>query len=946
VNFVALKIQDLIDIEQFQMLQERLDEIYSFPSSIIDNEGNILTATAWQDICTKFHRQNSECLKECIKSDQYIISHLHEANPAVSYICPHGLVDNATPIIIEGVHYGNYFTGQFFLEPPDLNFFRGQAKRYGFDEQAYIEAVKKVPIWTQEKLNSYLFFIKGLIEVISGIGLKNLKEIETAERIKASEEQHRTILQTAMDGFCLIDLQGRIVDVNQAYCHMSGYDRQELLGMTLASLEATESVEDTAEHIRKVVERGYDLFETQHRRKNGQLYDIEVSVQYQSIGGGYFVTFFRDITERKRKETELREGALRLQTVASAGNVGFWDWNLLTDEVFYSPEWKRQIGYDDHEISNNFDEWRTHVHPDDLEQTLSTVMAFIEKPWPNYKSEFRFRHKDGSYRWILAQASLIYDEQGKPIRMLGAHLDITERKGAEEALRQSEVKFRTLMESAPEAIFVQSGGQFIYVNKAMLKLLGASCQEELLGHNFMKQIPHEYQNVINERICFQKATGKPAPLMGQEYLRLDGSRVPVETTAVAIQYEGKEAHLVFVRNIDDRKRAEAEHRQLEERLVRSEKMESLGTLAGGVAHDLNNVLGVVIAFSELLLDKIDETSPLRSYVKHIMDNSDRAAAIVDDLLTMARRGVQTEKVFNLNSTITDYQKTPEYQKLLILHPHVQVETHLDSDLMNIQGSPVHLSKTIMNLVTNGLEAMPQEGRLTITTGNQYLDRPVHGYDEAKEGDYVVLSVTDTGEGMSADDMKRVFEPFYTKKSMGKSGTGLGLSVVWGTVKDHKGYIDIQSEVDKGSTFILYFPVTREDIAKQAGAVPVSDYMGKGEFILIVDDVFGQRELATQMLMKLNYQVESVSSGEEAIAYLKTKKPDLIVLDMIMEPGMDGLETYKRIIALSPGQKAIIVSGFAETDKVKNVRELGAGAFVKKPYMSGKLGVAIRTELER
>ena len=943
---MALKIQDLIDIEQFQMLQERLDEIYSFPSSIIDNEGNILTATAWQDICTKFHRQNSECLKECIKSDQYIISHLHEANPAVSYICPHGLVDNATPIIIEGVHYGNYFTGQFFLEPPDLNFFRGQAKRYGFDEQAYIEAVKKVPIWTQEKLNSYLFFIKGLIEVISGIGLKNLKEIETAERIKASEEQHRTILQTAMDGFCLIDLQGRIVDVNQAYCHMSGYDRQELLGMTLASLEATESVEDTAEHIRKVVERGYDLFETQHRRKNGQLYDIEVSVQYQSIGGGYFVTFFRDITERKRKETELREGALRLQTVASAGNVGFWDWNLLTDEVFYSPEWKRQIGYDDHEISNNFDEWRTHVHPDDLEQTLSTVMAFIEKPWPNYKSEFRFRHKDGSYRWILAQASLIYDEQGKPIRMLGAHLDITERKGAEEALRQSEVKFRTLMESAPEAIFVQSGGQFIYVNKAMLKLLGASCQEELLGHNFMKQIPHEYQNVINERICFQKATGKPAPLMGQEYLRLDGSRVPVETTAVAIQYEGKEAHLVFVRNIDDRKRAEAEHRQLEERLVRSEKMESLGTLAGGVAHDLNNVLGVVIAFSELLLDKIDETSPLRSYVKHIMDNSDRAAAIVDDLLTMARRGVQTEKVFNLNSTITDYQKTPEYQKLLILHPHVQVETHLDSDLMNIQGSPVHLSKTIMNLVTNGLEAMPQEGRLTITTGNQYLDRPVHGYDEAKEGDYVVLSVTDTGEGMSADDMKRVFEPFYTKKSMGKSGTGLGLSVVWGTVKDHKGYIDIQSEVDKGSTFILYFPVTREDIAKQAGAVPVSDYMGKGEFILIVDDVFGQRELATQMLMKLNYQVESVSSGEEAIAYLKTKKPDLIVLDMIMEPGMDGLETYKRIIALSPGQKAIIVSGFAETDKVKNVRELGAGAFVKKPYMSGKLGVAIRTELER
>lgn len=179
---MTYKLQDLIDIEQFQMLQDRLNEIYSFPSAIIDNEGNILTATAWQDVCTQFHRKNKECEVECIKSDQYILSHLAEANPAVSYRCPHGLVDNATPIIIDGVHYGNFFTGQFFMEPPDLEFFKQQAQRYGFDEPAYLDAVKRAPIWNQDQLNSYLYFIKGLIEVISNIGLKNSARLKPANK--------------------------------------------------------------------------------------------------------------------------------------------------------------------------------------------------------------------------------------------------------------------------------------------------------------------------------------------------------------------------------------------------------------------------------------------------------------------------------------------------------------------------------------------------------------------------------------------------------------------------------------------------------------------------------------------------------------------------------------------------------------------------------------------
>ncbi|MEQ8151781.1 MAG: ATP-binding protein, partial [Smithellaceae bacterium] len=321
------------------------------------------------------------------------------------------------------------------------------------------------------------------------------------------------------------------------------------------------------------------------------------------------------------------------------------------------------------------------------------------------------------------------------------------------------------------------------------------------------------------------------------------------------------------------------------------------------------------------------------------------AAIVQDLLTLARRGVPTREVLNLNKVIADLQQSPEFESLSAYHPSVRIKTDLAPELLNMAGSPVHIGKTIFNLVSNASEAMAEGGVVTIKTANQYLDKPVQGYDEVQQGDYVVLSVSDTGKGISAVDLKRIFEPFYTKKVMGRSGTGLGLAVVWGTVKDHHGYINVESEEGKGSIFTLYFPVTRESLSAETTAVAVSQYMGKGESILVVDDVKEQRELASEMLRKLNYNVVGVASGEEAVEYLKEHKVDLLVLDMIMEPGMDGLDTYRNVLAIHPRQKTIIVSGFSETDRVETAQDLGAGAYVRKPYVLEKLGLAVRKELE-
>jgi CheY-like chemotaxis protein len=291
-------------------------------------------------------------------------------------------------------------------------------------------------------------------------------------------------------------------------------------------------------------------------------------------------------------------------------------------------------------------------------------------------------------------------------------------------------------------------------------------------------------------------------------------------------------------------------------------------------------------------------------------------------------------------------KTPEFEQILSLNPRVRIETDLDADLLHILGSPVHMDKSLVNLVSNAVEAMPDGGRLTIHTANQYLDKGIQGYDNIRSGDYAVLSVSDEGEGISANDLNHIFEPFYTKKVMGRSGTGLGLAVVWGTVKDHNGYVNVQSEVGRGTTFSLYFPITREELATEQASVPLADYIGCDEAILVVDDIREQRELASRMLGKLNYKVTSVASGEEAVEYLQTHTADLVLLDMIMEPGMDGLDTYKAILAIRSRQKAIIVSGFAETERVREAQALGAGGYVKKPYVLERLGLAVRKALEQ
>ena len=422
----------------------------------------------------------------------------------------------------------------------------------------------------------------------------------------------------------------------------------------------------------------------------------------------------------------------------------------------------------------------------------------------------------------------------------------------------------------------------------------------------------------------------------------DHLEVRVEARTAAIKKAMEKLQL----EIRERKAAEESQGRLEARLQRAQKMEAIGTLAGGVAHDLNNILAGIVSYPDLLLMQLPPDSPLQNPIKTIRESGRKAAAIVQDLLTLARRGVAATQVVNLNDVVQEYLQSPECRKLCEQHPGIRLNSDLEAELLNIIGSPVHLDKAIMNLVGNGIEAMPGGGVLSVATQNRHLEKAVAGFENVPPGDYVVLTIADSGTGIEAEDVERIFEPFYTKKIMGKSGTGLGMAVVWGTVKDHRGYIDVDTTVGGGTTFTLYFPVTRRLEAESRCQPDLQDLNGAGETILVVDDVPEQREIACAILAQLGYRVTAVADGKSAIDHLRHTPVDLLVLDMIMPPGIDGLDTFKRVLGIRPGQKTIIVSVFSESERVKKARGRGAWAYVRKPYLISRLGLAVKTALAR
>lgn len=456
---------------------------------------------------------------------------------------------------------------------------------------------------------------------------------------------------------------------------------------------------------------------------------------------------------------------------------------------------------------------------------------------------------------------------------------------------------------------------------------------------------------FNGVVSFDHLQGAPGPvewivLIGTFFFLCTAVTLSLSVLIKAIDASGKEFKLLR-KDISQKKAQQEEQQQLKEKLKQAEKFKPIGILAGSVAHDLNNILSGIATYPEVLM--MDETldPQVRQGLEMIKDSGQKASSVVSDLLTISRGSSAEKEIININSIIDRYTSAHDFDKIRKSYPQVKIEILTEPELLNIKGSYIHIEKMIMNLVLNAVEEVSEKngGKVIITTSNCYVDSDILGIKDIVQGEYVILSVIDNGSGIAEKNIEKIFEPFFTKKEMGKSGTGLGLTVVWNAVKDHKGYINVTSR-GKGTRFELLFPATRRDLPKKEASCSLDEIKGHGQIILVVDDLSNQQKIAVRILKNLGYQAESVDNGYAAVDFIKNNPTDLVILDMIMSPSISGLETYQMIKKINPGQKAIIASGYSESEDVLMAQDLGAGSFVKKPYTVLDMGIAVKEELEK
>ena len=623
----------------------------------------------------------------------------------------------------------------------------------------------------------------------------------------------------------------------------------------------------------------------------------------------------------------------RYKLATSSAKVGVWDWNIKTDDFYLDPNIKAILGYADDEIPNDLDVWVKFIHPADSEAVMEAAQACLDGKVAEYIYEHRMLHKDGSIRWILVRGKVIRDENNSAVRLIGTDTDITDIKQVEEALRASEEKYRGQFDESIAATYVfDEKKNFLDSNQAGLDLLGYS-REELLKMSIpdvdvdpLVVIPAHEQLLGGYRISnYEHQLNRKD---GKVITVLNNSRPITDTDGNVI---GMQSTLI---DITAWKQAEEEKKKLEERIQQVQRIEALGTLAGGLAHNFNNLLMVIQGNASFLLCDMDSSHPYYDPLKNIEKSVRSGAKLTKQLLGYARKGKYQVETINLNQLAEETADTiGRTRKETIIH------CEFSENLSAIRADQRQIEQVLWNLCINAVDSMPGGGKIIIKTLNVSHAHMNNKLYDPKPGSYVRLTVTDTGIGMDRETRERIFEPFYTTKEMGM-GTGLGLSSVYGIIKSHGGYIEVESEKGHGTTFAIFFPACRKEIPK---AIKSTDKIIKGSgMILLVDDEELILDASAKMLEGLGYKVLKAGGGLEAVKiYEENKKAIvLVILDMIM-PEMSGGDTYDKMKKINPTVKVLLSSGYSADGQAAEILKRGCNGFIQKPFNSQKLSGKIK-----
>jgi PAS domain S-box-containing protein len=795
------RLEELIDISLLQNLQDKLNVVYSFPSAIIDNDGKVLTAVAWQDICTQFHRKNPDCEKECIKSDQYILEHIQEANPAVSYLCPHGLIDNAAPIIIEGKHLGNFFTGQFFLEKPDLEFFKKQAKLYGFDEKEYLKAVEKVPVWTKEKLIQYLDFIKGFIEIIAGIGLNHLNEIRANRAIRAIEDRNRMILQSTSDWIWEIDDQGKYCYCSGKVEQILGFTPEEIIGKSPLDLMTPQERNRCQSILQNIVETKGSIIDLENwnLHKDGHLVCL-LTNGFPVFDSKGEITGFRgadkDISERKQADQALKGSELKYRSLIESSSDAIFcvDENgeyKFTNQLFASTFGKTP----DYFLGKTFHDIYDKEHADHrleatkrLFQTGESESLEVEVPLPDRTLYF------------LARTNPIKDDSGRVVLNLTHAADIT-------GLKQTERVLKDIIEKNPMSIqIVDKDGFTLQVNAAHTDLFGAVPPPDYSIFNDF-QLKDQGFDALLEQVKAGEVVHFPDFHYNAHNVNPEFPDVPVWIRMVIFPLTGKsripERFVLMHENITRRKNSEQELIKAKERAEESDQLKS--AFLANMSHEIRTPMNGILGFAELLKEPGLTGEDQQKYIAVIEKSGARMLNIINDIISISKIESGQMEIFVSKTNINEQMEflfsffKPEVEQKAIT---IRLSEILPLEKCIILTDREKVYAILTNLIKNAVK-FTRHG--SIEFGCRLVE--TDNYPSLLE-----FFVKDTGTGISPDQKNLIFERFRQGSEFlnrNYEGAGLGLSISKAYVEMLGGEIRVESESGKGSLFSFTIPYRTE-----------------------------------------------------------------------------------------------------------------------------------------
>lgn len=778
---------------------------------------------------------------------------------------------------------------------------------------------------------------------------RRLKMAEQA--LDHAETSYHLLADNVNDVIFTLDMELNYTYVSPSIKTQRGYDCWEVVGAPIHRMITPDSLTRILALFHEEVQKSASeqarpersrMLEAELYRKDGTTIWVESKISFlrdeknQPIG---IIGVNRDITDRKNIMTQLQESEVKFRALAEASPFAimiyqndYW--------VYANPAAEYISGYSREELYQmHF--WAV-VHPDFQAMVRQRGQKRQAGETAPMAYDFKIVNKAGTERWVsLAGSGLIYE--GMPSGLITV-IDINERKKTEADLRKSEEKYRTILESIEDGYYeVDLSGRLIFFNDMLCRISGYA-REEIAGVHYRQYMDEENAARILSIFTAVFETRQPARACDFKFFQKDGSHHYLEISVSLVedalgQVKGFQG---IIRDINDRKLAEEQRAKLEIQLQHAQKMEAIGTLAGGIAHDFNNILQGINGYTQLLLLKKTESHPDYPKLMQIQRAGDRAARLVEQLLTFSRKMEGHRCALSLNQEIFQAEQILKQT----VPKMISIELNLESDLRPIYADPIHIEQILLNLGSNAADAMADGGRLTIETGNMILDDVYcKMHLGVTPGEYVLLTVSDTGCGMEPGIVAHIFDPFFTTKGIGK-GTGLGLASVYGIVKSHGGYITCYTEPGQGTVFKIYLPAISQP-AETLKPVPLKTALpGGSETILVVDDESPIREAAAEMLTYFGYAVMGAENGETALEVFRNQADqiDLVIMDLSM-PGMGGYQCLGEMLALNPNAKIIISSGYATKGNAKEAMQYGASGFIGKPYQLSDFITRVRAVLD-